>query len=459
MSWDKALDFCRRYETDLADLQSMTSLNSVQAIYSCLQRQDAWIGLHFDISTQGLVWSSGTAFTELKWSGTPALQGGFCATVYINMAFLPSLSAASCTTEKPFICYYDEKEGHRVNMEPALSLTTSPKPAVVQIGRRTFVRLDQTRTWLHALWYCRNYYTDLADLQTVTEEESNQALRSITTKMEAWIGLYFNANSGALNWSSDLGNSVPSWLWVPQMGVGLCAGLGIFSKTPPRVYATDCSSLRPFICFLDTSIGHRIGASSPPLFPSLEGTTETMPRQRISTRLEDPNSMTQIQHQVTLEHTEPTHHKPLGDISISKEEPWTPQTPMRGAFSSTMLPAVTREGNDPDIRLTATASEAQHLGTSKHPESQEPPAPKSGNCFKGIQSSNWQQDNFPLDQVALSISGQLFGILKADFTIPALMDPEEMKDQFLSEIEEALKYTLGAKKFSLEGVGLEVNKK
>ena len=37
-------------------------------------------------------------------------------------------------------------------------------------------------------------------------------------------------------------------------------------------------------------------------------------------------------------------------------------------------------------------------------------------------------------QVILSFSGQLFGILKADFLIPVLMDPEDMKDQFLNEV-------------------------
>lgn len=36
--------------------------------------------------------------------------------------------------------------------------------------------------------------------------------------------------------------------------------------------------------------------------------------------------------------------------------------------------------------------------------------------------------------MVLSFPGQLFGILKADFTIPALMDPEDMKDQFLREV-------------------------
>ncbi|XP_075856521.1 putative C-type lectin domain family 20 member A isoform X2 [Microcebus murinus] len=55
--------------------------------------------------------------------------------------------------------------------------------------------------------------------------------------------------------------------------------------------------------------------------------------------------------------------------------------------------------------------------------------------------------------------GHPFGILKADFTIPTLMAPEEMKDQFLREIEEVLKLTLGHEQFRVKWVSFEVNKK
>lgn len=44
-----------------------------------------------------------------------------------------------------------------------------------------------------------------------------------------------------------------------------------------------------------------------------------------------------------------------------------------------------------------------------------------------------------LNQAAFPFSRQLFSILKADFTFPALMGPEDMKDQFLNEIQEVLK--------------------
>ncbi|KAF5916660.1 hypothetical protein HPG69_005455, partial [Diceros bicornis minor] len=121
--------------------------------------------------------------------------------------------------------------------------------AVVQIGGQTFMRFDLEMTWQAALLYCRSHQTDLADLQTVIDEADKEALKSITSDTEAWIGLYFNAASRSLSWSSDLGASIPTWLQVPEFWPGLCAGIGTFARYSPRVYAVVCSALKPFICF------------------------------------------------------------------------------------------------------------------------------------------------------------------------------------------------------------------
>ena len=102
-------------------------------------------------------------------------------------------------------------------------------------GRLTFRRFDQGETWLVAQLCCRAYHMDLADLQTVTDADTKGALRSITSETEAWIGLYFDAASGSLSWSSGLGTSIPEWLRVPQFGTGLCAGLGTYYHYAPSL--------------------------------------------------------------------------------------------------------------------------------------------------------------------------------------------------------------------------------
>ncbi|XP_072867846.1 putative C-type lectin domain family 20 member A [Chlorocebus sabaeus] len=372
LSWYDAQQHCRLHYTDLADLQPSDLLN----LYSLMTSTQAWIGLFFDASTSGLRWSSGSTYTALEWVQTlPEFGVGICATVYTRLKF-PSIGADSCTAQNPFFCYYDPDVGHLISTKPSVGLTTSPKPAVVQIGGQTFTRFDQVMTWSSALLYCRSHHTDLADLQMVTDKTGKEALRSIMSETEAWIGLYLNANSGSLSWSSDLGASIPSWLQVPMMARGLCAALGIYRTYSPKVYAVNCSSPLPFICFYDPSTGHRASAELPPLFRT------------------SPTSPTEV--------TEETTSRPGR--------------------------AVTSGGSGTDRRDAAAATEAQHLSS----ESKKTSAQKSGHPF---------------------------GILKADFTISTLMDPEEMKDQFLRQIQEVLKLTLGHEQFRLKWVSFEVNKK
>lgn len=105
LSWSEALRYCRLHHTDLADLQSMNRASSVSSLYSLTSSTAAWIGLFFDVRVRGLSWSSGSAFTAPAWSSLPIFSEGMCATLY-SVSFLPILGAASCTAQKPFICYY-----------------------------------------------------------------------------------------------------------------------------------------------------------------------------------------------------------------------------------------------------------------------------------------------------------------------------------------------------------------
>nr|XP_055175000.1 putative C-type lectin domain family 20 member A [Nyctereutes procyonoides] len=570
LSWSEALQHCRLHHTDLADLQSMNSVSSMRTLYSLTSSTEAWIGLFFNTRLRGLSWSSGSTFTAPVWSSLPVFQEGVCATLY-SISIFPSLGASSCTERKPFICYYDPAVGHRIFTEPAPSLTTSPKPATVRIGQQTFTRFDQEVTWRAALLYCRRHHTDLADLQLVADPAAKEALKSITSETEAWIGLYFNAASGALSWSSDLGSSIPAWLQVPQLGTGLCAGLRTYARYSPRVYSLDCSSLKPFICFYDPSIGHRESAALYPSFigPSSDVTMEPTLRPSISLlpipclawplpgcprpgspqwalggqgqawenrrATAGPGSRGGHAGSLLLMPHRPGHHtlrilpRPLattcqrpcpgalalagswaqgpprepwflppssapppqprpralatpspagkgpepagaknpevrechcedqGGSSRARDEVWpdrasptgwllqppcaerglpTPGPSLRPPCSRLCAgtpAAVTTEGTGGDTGSTATATRAQHLSSTEHPESTGTgPTPTSG---------------------------QLFGILKADFTIPALLDPQDMKDQFLNEIQEVLKLTLGREQFRLKWVGFEVNKK
>ncbi|XP_075397405.1 putative C-type lectin domain family 20 member A [Tenrec ecaudatus] len=334
-SWEEALRFCRQVYTDLGDLQSMDSVGALMSISSSLGLTEAWIGLFFNARTNGLSWSSGSPFSVLQWMELPAFSEGLCATIF---SYPPYLGAASCTEQKPFLCYYDPAVGHRAFPEPSLSLTTTSKPAGgVQIGQQTFMLFKQVATWSSALLYCRRHHTDLADLQSVVGEADKKALKSITSSTEAWIGLYYNAASRSMSWSSGLGSSIPAWLEVPGLELfqtGLCAGLRTYADYPPKVYSLVCTSLQPFICF----------------------------------------------------------------YGCQQDD-----------------------------------SQAEYFCTG---------------C---------QQDDSQAKYWWLFSAPWHFGILKADFTISALMDPDDMKERFLSEIQEVLKLQLGHEDFRLTWVSFEVN--
>uniref|UniRef100_A0AAA9T3W2 Uncharacterized protein n=2 Tax=Bos TaxID=9903 RepID=A0AAA9T3W2_BOVIN len=132
---------------------------------------------------------------------------------------------------------------------------------------------------------------------------------------------------------------------------------------------------------------------------------------------------------------EPWSSAVLQRTNMRRKGPAQSQAAGPGTAGSRPWPdtAVTSERSGTNMTGTAPATQAQHWSSANHPESTEKtPALKPG---------------------------QLFGILKADFLIPVLMDPEDMKDQFLSEIQDVLKLTLGHEQFRLKWVGFKVNKK
>ncbi|XP_006887827.1 PREDICTED: macrophage mannose receptor 1-like [Elephantulus edwardii] len=247
LSWYEAQKYCRLYHTDLADVESLTTVDTFSDLYSALTSTSAWVGIFYDEDKGGLSWSSGSTFISSIWTAIPGFREGICGTIK-SVFFVPNIGVAMCTHQKPFICYYDPAVGQRMILEPTLA---PPKSAEVQIGQRTFTRFNREKTWLSALKYCREQYTDLADLQQVVSEADKQALKSITDETEAWMGLFFNASSKSMSWSSGLGHYIPNWLTVPKLVKGLCAGLRIYVNFDPKVYAVSCFSLRPFICFYE----------------------------------------------------------------------------------------------------------------------------------------------------------------------------------------------------------------
>ncbi|XP_051712974.2 putative C-type lectin domain family 20 member A isoform X7 [Oryctolagus cuniculus] len=174
------------------------------------------------------------------------------------------------------------------------SLPRGAERMIIKIGSQTFMRFEDVLTWSSARHYCRQYHTDLANLQAVADGED---LKPITRETEAWIGLYYNASSSSTSWAGSQNDSMPRWMEVPMLSGGQCAGLRAFFSYAPRVSAMNCSSPQPFICFYDTSIGPQApspgvaagttSGTSPGLSTSLTGAA---PDPASTTRLPPPVS-------------------------------------------------------------------------------------------------------------------------------------------------------------------------
>lgn len=138
----------------------------------------------------------------------------------------------------------DQQQGGR-----SQSVTASPAPALQLVSNdKTFSRVEEERSWLDALQYCRTHHTDLADLQSVDSLGAVKTLYSLTSGTQAWVGLFFDVSLGSLRWSSGSVFTAPVWSSLPVFKEGICATLYSVAFAP-SLGAASCAARKPFICY------------------------------------------------------------------------------------------------------------------------------------------------------------------------------------------------------------------
>ncbi|KAI4895025.1 hypothetical protein NFI96_014382, partial [Prochilodus magdalenae] len=165
-SWTEAQRYCRENYTDLATIDNMDEMNrlinTVNSSYSGL----AWIGLYKDL--YGWRWSldDHSYYKEEErdfrgWRHQPDNYYGEELCVYMQSD--GRWYDENCQSGFTFICYDDINETH------------------------PYIWINQYRSWADAQRYCRQLYTDLASVRSLTE---NQRILNITGGSDVWIGLY-----------------------------------------------------------------------------------------------------------------------------------------------------------------------------------------------------------------------------------------------------------------------------
>uniref|UniRef100_A0A5F9DN16 C-type lectin domain-containing protein n=1 Tax=Oryctolagus cuniculus TaxID=9986 RepID=A0A5F9DN16_RABIT len=391
---------------------------------------------------------------------------------------------------------------------------------IIKIGSQTFMRFEDVLTWSSARHYCRQYHTDLANLQAVADGED---LKPITRETEAWIGLYYNASSSSTSWAGSQNDSMPRWMEVPMLSGGQCAGLRAFFSYAPRVSAMNCSSPQPFICFYGLSTSLTGAAPDPASTTRLPPPVSPGPTELCLGAPHLCSSAPQPQG-VTPSDLPADSASPGSTSSVPEGVPGTPPTTAQGTAlhltvsDGTPVPGggVTRwpSAASPSLGSTGQASAtsgtaapggssasswsrgAETPGGSPGQEESVAASPRSGkpavaqgttappvstaqsqaaareSNATAVVSTEDGTDVRPTaagtraQRLATSAwtrtetggkAGHAFGILKADFVVSSLKNPEEMRDQFLSEIQAVLKRVLGHARFSLKWVGSEAN--
>ncbi|XP_036444196.1 C-type mannose receptor 2-like [Colossoma macropomum] len=165
-SWTEAQRYCRENYTDLATIDNMEEMNrlinTVNGSYSGL----AWIGLYDDLDSWRWSLDNDSFYKEGErdfrgWYHEPDNYNGRELCVY--MSSTGEWFDTACTYSQTFVCYNSQNRTDN------------------------YIWISQYKTWAEAQRYCRQFYTDLASVRNLTE---NQRIVNITGGSGVWIGLY-----------------------------------------------------------------------------------------------------------------------------------------------------------------------------------------------------------------------------------------------------------------------------
>ncbi|XP_048022551.1 LOW QUALITY PROTEIN: macrophage mannose receptor 1-like [Megalobrama amblycephala] len=232
-TWTEAQRFCRQNYTDLATIDNMEEMNSLINTVNGSYNGSAWIGQYDDVNNWRWSLEDNDFYQEgerdfRNWYHEPNNNGGKELCVYMD--YNGKWYDLSCDNMLPFICYYDKEN-----------------------ATQSYIRISDAKTWSEARRYCREHYTDLANVRNQTE---NQMILERVGGGD-WIGLYRNRV-----WSDHQITNYENWIAaVPTLPQQPDNGLydygqwfsqhctAISFNNSGRWTDENCLSSLPFICY------------------------------------------------------------------------------------------------------------------------------------------------------------------------------------------------------------------
>ncbi|XP_039543846.1 macrophage mannose receptor 1-like [Pimephales promelas] len=232
-TWTEAQRHCRENYTDLATIDNMEEMNSLINTVNGSYNGSAWIGQYDDVNSWRWSLENNDFYQEgerdfRNWYHEPDNLGGNELCVYIQNT--GKWYDIACDTILPFVCF----DG-RVNSE------------------ESYVLIYDWKIWSEARRYCRDHYTDLANVRNQTE---NQRILETAGGNRVWIGLYRNRvwSNGQITEYEDWRPTIPNSPQQPDNGQygyyhisQQCTAVS-FSHLG-RWTDENCLSGMPFICF------------------------------------------------------------------------------------------------------------------------------------------------------------------------------------------------------------------
>ncbi|KAF3697761.1 Macrophage mannose receptor 1 [Channa argus] len=219
-TWDEAQKYCRENYTDLATVSNMTDMKRL--INSIESQDEAWIGLHSYPGNGSRKWHwslPGVEFneSETRWeSGEPNDYNGHLE----NCALMTNKNWSDfpCTASFKFICYNDK-----------------------------VILVNERKTWVEALNYCRKYHHDLVSITNPHEQRWVQERAKDANSPLVWLGLRYSCTLDFWFWVSDKRFSYSNWASKVTDGCDMSAAMETGGQN--QWVKTNDNETYNFICF------------------------------------------------------------------------------------------------------------------------------------------------------------------------------------------------------------------
>ncbi|XP_034713243.1 C-type mannose receptor 2-like [Etheostoma cragini] len=174
--WQEAQTYCRDKHTDL-----VSGLNQLEDEELRKKITSEWNGMYMGLFRDSWSWSDNSSFSFRHWDQHfIQSDNGKCAVTMLDEK--GRWEAEDCDDEKPFFCYEDK-----------------------------VILINQNKTWVDALYYCREHHRDLVSITNLDQQRWVQEKPKKANSPYVWLGLRYTCTLDFWFWVSDEVVSYENW--------------------------------------------------------------------------------------------------------------------------------------------------------------------------------------------------------------------------------------------------------